>query len=140
MSAALAGGCHCGAVRYVARGEPLAAGHCQCSDCRRLSGTGHTSSVTVRLADLRVTGTPQGYTHATDSGNTLTRYFCGHCGAPLYSVNGTLPDRVNLRASSLDDPSRFHPQSVAWSDSAPAWDVMHPTLPRYPRGRPPPKP
>jgi hypothetical protein len=134
--AGFSGGCHCGAVRYTCSAEPLWAGHCQCSDCRRLSGTGHVSSLAVPLEALRLTGTPRGYTHRADSGNTLTRFFCATCGAPLYSVNSGYPAMAYLRASSLDDPALFKPQTVAWSSSAPAWDYMDPALPHYPKNRP----
>jgi hypothetical protein len=137
--AAFSGGCHCGAIRYACSAEPLAAGHCQCSDCRRLSASGHTSSLAVPLAALHVTGRPTGYTHGTESGNTLTRSFCATCGAPLFSVSSASPDVVNLRASSLDDPTVFKPQGVGWVGSAPAWDFMDPALPRYPGNRPAPR-
>ena len=37
------GGCLCGAVRYRAQGEPRAALHCHCADCRRASGVAFLS-------------------------------------------------------------------------------------------------
>jgi hypothetical protein len=138
--ATFSGGCHCGAVRYTCDAEPLWAGHCQCSDCRRLSGTGHLSSMAVPAASVQLTGAPSGYRHRADSGNELTRSFCGRCGAPIYSTNSGVPGLAFLRASSLDDPGLFKPQAVAWTRSAPAWDHMDPALPRYPGNRPRPKP
>lgn len=131
------GGCHCGAVRYRCDAEPLRAGHCQCADCRRLSGTGHISSLAVPADRVYWTGEPRAYTHQTDSGNPLTRTFCPTCGAPLYSASIREPSLINLRASSLDDPTVFQPTSVAWAGSAADWDVMAPELTRYPGNRPP---
>ena len=37
------GGCACGAIRYEARGDAIAEIHCQCRDCQKRSGTGHSS-------------------------------------------------------------------------------------------------
>ena len=34
----LEGGCYCGAVRYVAAGEPVLRAQCHCRACRRISG------------------------------------------------------------------------------------------------------
>src|SRR5947199_226417 len=33
------GGCLCGVVRYVVRGEPFHVGRCHCADCRKESGS-----------------------------------------------------------------------------------------------------
>lgn len=137
--AEITGGCHCGAIRYACGAEPLAALHCQCSDCRRMSGTGHVSSMALPEQGVRLTGTPTAYRTLSESGNHVTRYFCGTCGAPIYSTNSGVPGLLFLRASSLDDPSLFKPQAVVWTSSAPAWDHMDPALTRYPKGRPRPK-
>ena len=34
----IAGGCHCGAIRYQADGEPITHALCHCTDCRRHAG------------------------------------------------------------------------------------------------------
>jgi len=46
MSDTYSGGCHCGAVRFRIRGKLLAMVDCQCRDCQRRSGTGHSSYLT----------------------------------------------------------------------------------------------
>jgi hypothetical protein len=135
----ITGGCHCGAVRYTCTAEPLGAGHCQCSDCRKLSGTGHNSGLRVPFAAFSVQGAPKGYVTHADSGNELTRYFCGNCGSPVYSRSTGTPDIVVIRAGSLDDPSRFQPQTVIWTSSAVSWDVMDPALKRFDKAAPRPR-
>lgn len=58
---AIIGGCHCGAVRYQAQGEPITHALCHCTDCRRHAGAtmvGWTmykeSAVTVAKGTLKV--------------------------------------------------------------------------------------
>ena len=53
MTSGFSGGCLCGAVRYESSAEPMFAGHCQCTDCRKTSGTGHSSHLAVPRAALR---------------------------------------------------------------------------------------
>ena len=129
---AITGGCHCKAVRYVCNAEPQVAGHCQCTDCRRFSGSGHSSHMLVPEAAVELNGSAKGYAAPADSGNIVTRYFCPACGAPVYSTNSGMPGAMFLRASSLDDPARFRPQMVVWTRSAPAWDHVDPNLPGFP--------
>jgi len=133
MDPIIEGGCHCRAVRYACQSAPIAEGHCQCSDCRIFSGTGHSSHLMAARTAVRITGVAKGYSTRADSGNTVTRYFCATCGAQVYSLNSGYPDAIYLRASSLDDPSRFHPRMVVFTDSAPPWDFVDSALMRFPR-------
>jgi hypothetical protein len=116
------GGCLCGAVRYTCTGEPAMAGHCHCEDCRRSSGSGHSSHLAVPEASVQMTGQVKGYARAADSGNVVTRFFCPECGAPLYSTNAAMPGMMFLRASSLDDLEVFKPQMHVYAARAASWD------------------
>lgn len=138
MTQAFTGRCLCGAVRYSCAGEPMAAGHCHCEDCRRSSGSGHCSHLGVPEASVTLTGETNSYARAADSGNVVTRHFCPTCGAALFSSNSGMPGLMFLRASSLDDPEVFKPQmhvyvarAASWDrrdDSLPAFDVMPPGM------------
>lgn len=139
MAVSITGGCHCGAVRYTCTAEPLSAAHCQCSDCRKLSGSGHNAALRVPARAFSVRGQPKGYVTVADSGNRLERFFCAHCGTPLFSRNSGAPDVVAVRAGSLDDPSWFKPALVIWAASAVSWDFVDPALPKHPKGPPPPR-
>lgn len=132
MSKNFVGGCLCGAVRYEGRAEPMLGGHCHCVDCRKSSGTGHGSHVVMDKAEVSLTGNPVQFDKPADSGNIVSRFFCGVCGGPVYSLNSGMPDMIFLRASSLDDPEIFSPNLVVYTDRAPSWDVMDKALPSFP--------
>lgn len=128
MSAGFSGGCLCGAVRYEATGEPQFAGHCQCIDCRKSSGSGHCSHIAMLESEVTVTGETRTFDAPADSGNTVGRAFCPNCGSAIFSVNSGWPGMVMLRASSLDDPEVFKPTVVVYTKRGPSWDTLDPGL------------
>jgi len=131
MSDNFSGGCLCGAVRYEATAKPKFGGHCHCVDCRKSSGSGHCSHVVMEQDDVAVTGEPVAYERPADSGNMVSRCFCGTCGAAVYSLNSSMPGNIFLRASSLDDPEVFSPNMIVYASRAPSWDVMDQKLPSF---------
>ena len=130
---AYTGGCACGAIRYEIGAEPVMAGHCQCRDCQRDSGTGHASHMAFPRAAARLSGRATVWEKAADSGNVVGRAFCPTCGAPVYSTNGAMPELLFIRAASLDDPGRYEPKLVVWAKSGYAWDHTDPALPKFER-------
>lgn len=127
----IAGGCLCGAVRFVGRSPVQLAGHCHCIDCRRSSGTGHSTHAVVPDDTLTVTGRVTFYESIADSGNHVSRGFCGTCGSPLLSRNSAIPGMAFLRASAFDDPDLVRPQMTVYASRAPSWDKVDPTLPAF---------
>ncbi len=133
------GGCLCGAVRYELAGEPQFSLQCHCRDCQKSSGTAYVAAMRVPSSGFRVTqGTPKRYVAKADSGNEVTRLFCGDCGSPIYIQVSTRPDIVGLRVGTLDDPSEFKPEADIFVKSAQPWEHLNPDLPRhdtYPDGK-----
>ena len=124
------GGCLCGAVRY--RGtEQKGAGHCYCDDCRKSSGTGHSTHMTVPKSTISVSGEVRFFEKPADSGHIVARGFCPNCGSVLYTKNSATPDLIILRASSLDDPEAVTPEMVVYAKRALSWDKPDPALPAY---------
>jgi len=131
MTVLFTGGCLCGSVRYTCNAEPAASGHCQCNDCRRTSGTGHSSHLAVPDNAVANTGEVTVYERRADSGNLVRRAFCPTCGSPIYSTNSGMPGLVFLRASSLDDLEVFKPRLVVYTMRAASWDFVDPKLPGF---------
>jgi hypothetical protein len=134
MSQAFTGGCACGAIRYAIQDEPLVMIDCQCRDCQRKSGTGHGSY--LAFADRTRVALEGQATHwdlVGDSGNVKTRAFCPTCGSPVYLTSRAKPAMFTIHAASLDDPSRYRPQAVAYVVSGHDWDHLDPAVPKFDR-------
>ena len=126
------GGCLCGAVRYVADGEPLNSGICHCETCRRVASAPRLPFVGVRAWAFRLTlGTPVDY--ASSPG--VTSSFCGRCGSPLTYRRADLPDELDVMTVSLDDPAAVPPTFHVWTSEALGWDHLAGDLPAHPRSR-----
>lgn len=121
----LTGGCACGAVQYRAETVKFVFA-CGCRACQHETGTGHATLVGVLRSDFALSGTPATWTRKGDSGETVTRAFCGTCGSPLWGAPDRAPLLYMLSAGSLDDPGRILPKRVLYRDDAPAWDLLPP--------------
>ena len=122
-----AGACLCGAVRYRITAEPGPSRICWCKDCQRISSNGTVNAIFPTEA-IEISGTPGRYDKTADSGNTVTRRFCGHCGSQLFSDSTGRPGLTVVRVGTLDDPSRIRPTSNIWTASAPTWACLDPSL------------
>jgi hypothetical protein len=127
----ISGGCRCGAVRYDLQAEPLTVRQCWCRDCQYWACGSATLNLVVRRDALQVRGTTSHYESLADSGRHMRRSFCGVCGTQLFSEARENSETQVVRAGTLDDASRFPPQSIIWTASAPAWASFDPALPTF---------
>ncbi len=130
-----AGGCLCGAVRYVATEAPSFVYYCHCVDCRKAAGTAFHVGMVVPAASVNWTGTPREYAKTAESGRDIVRGFCGDCGGQLYSNVSYDPALVSLKAGTLDDPSPVRPATEIWARSKVDWADLPGDLQSFPRGR-----
>ena len=134
MTRVYAGGCACGALRYETSSEPIVEIHCQCRDCQKRSGTGHSSYLTfAKRAEMTITGEAKEWRVAGDSGNEKIHAFCPVCGTPVYLLFVAMPDLIAVHAGSLDEPGRFVPQVLTYRVRGLAWDTIDPSLPAFER-------
>jgi hypothetical protein len=122
------GGCLCGALRYEARGEPTASGHCYCDDCRRASGSGFIPFMVFPSGALAVRGEARQYRSPAVSGRVAVRNFCPECGGLVFG--GVLGESASFTvyAGSLDEPARFAPRLAIFVAARPGWAPVPPGL------------
>lgn len=104
------GGCCCGALRYVAEGEPLMKAQCHCRECQYYTGGPAALVMTMPLAGFRYTkGEPSHYKSADAS--AATRDFCPACGT--HTVSRPDAPVVVVKIGTLDDPTQFGAPEMA---------------------------
>lgn len=128
----LRGHCLCGAVRFEVDRAASPVGHCHCSKCRRVSGTGACAIFWVGGEDLRFTAGQEGIRRFAfpDGWGTC---FCGTCGSPLprRSADGKT---YYVPAGLLDGPSGLQAAVHIHVDSKADWEQIHGPLPQFRAG------
>ena len=131
MNMPYTGGCACGEIRYEVAGEPITMNYCQCRQCQRDSGTGHGAHLTFFGAPVSIGGHAAQWQVTGEEGTRKNRHFCPTCGAPVYMSFPDIPELFVASAASLDEPSRFKPQHVMWTEAGHAWDHLDTGLQRF---------
>ena len=108
----LEGGCYCGAVRYVAEGEPMMKGQCHCRECQYISGGAPNLFMLMPADGLKYTkGEPKQFSRS-DLEKPVTREFCAECGTHLTTRPRVVP-AVVIKVGTLDDPTLFGSPKMA---------------------------
>lgn len=126
------GRCLCGAVTLSIDGEPITTRMCWCRDCQRWAAGNATVNVVFPADAISTTGEVSWFASTAESGNAMRRGFCPACGTPVFSMAEARPHLMIVRAGVLDDPDRFAPESIIWTESAPDWAVLDHALPHEP--------
>ena len=127
----LAGGCHCGAIRYEVEGEPLTHALCHCSDCRRHAGAPVVAWTMYPEASLKVT---KGTSKVYESSRLGRRHFCGDCGTGLFYYNAEmLPGIVDVQSATYDAPEAVPARAHIQVAERISWMERAHELPQYPR-------
>lgn len=102
----LEGGCYCGAVRYVADGDPVMKAQCHCRECQYMTGGSPNMFIAMPIEGFALTqGEPKSFTRS-DIERPVTRAFCPTCGTHLTTRAQGFP-AVIVKVGTLDDPAQF---------------------------------
>ncbi len=96
----VAGGCHCGAVRYRAKVESLTALKCNCSICK-MKGFVH---VIVAASSFELLSGANVLTSYRFNTGVADHLFCARCGVQSYYRPRSHPDSWSLNLQCLDQP------------------------------------
>lgn len=128
-SQALRGSCLCGAVRYEIRGPLGAMSHCHCAMCRKAHGAAFGTYARVQRSDfVLVTGADSIRTYR--SSETVTRTFCGTCGATLQWITDERPEALDIAIGTLDDDPGVRPGLHIFAASKAPWFEITDALPQ----------
>jgi len=132
----LTGRCSCGSVRYSISEPPIRGFQCQCRDCQRDTGTGHSSVFVFPRNALSVTGEVREIARTADGGAVKRKGFCPNCGSPIYNKPDEKPEFVGIYVGTLDDASTFKPAVALFCSRGYAWDHLDPEIPKLPEWHP----
>jgi hypothetical protein len=124
----LKGNCMCGAVRYEIKAEPQLSFICQCRDCQKITGSGHSAEFAVPIEAVSISGELKHYKIESARGSTVNSYFCPICGNPVYKKTSGYSGLFFFHAATLEKPELFQPQQVFWASSSQPWDCVDPKL------------
>lgn len=128
MTPSHAGGCLCGAVRYLVVGEPVSSVICHCTSCRRASGAPTVAWLTFsrKCFDI-LAGKPVSF-HSSPG---VVRQFCGVCGSALTYENAGSPGTIDVTTGTLDEPDEFPPTAEVWLEDRLHWQPTDQNLGQY---------
>ena len=111
------GGCLCGAVRFVATGQPMGTAWCHCQSCRKHSGA--PVSVFVAFKRNAYTVTKGEITKFNSSPGRL-RGFCARCGSTL-TCEGESSSEMHIHIGAFDEAARFEPTRHIFPEERLPW-------------------
>ncbi len=128
--------CACGAVTLSARGPVLSMLLCACLDCRKASGTAHSTVTIMQEKSVAISGETKGFARTANSGATITRHFCPQCGTPLFARSSRASELIMIATGIFDNPDWFAPNQLIFARSQLDWDHVPDGIAQYETYRP----
>lgn len=124
MKTPFQGSCLCGAVTFKGATDPSFVSHCCCQDCRKTSGTGHSTDFGVTWDEIEIEGSLSKFSNLADSNNTITRHFCPVCGSKIATTNSAYPNEAAINIATIDTPGAFQPDTIHYASNRISWDYV----------------
>ncbi len=113
------GACHCGEIRYGLGSEILNVVNCHCDFCRSHSGAAFSTYAALPYRSLKITkGRENLSCYEKEEGK---KYFCSHCGTPIFNVNRKYPGACMVYFGTLDNSRDISPAINVWCESKLEW-------------------
>ena len=118
-------------MRFEISGPLPAIQICHCGQCRKAQGSAFAAALPVRAEAVRF-GSGREVIREYESSPGKFRAFCTNCGSPIYSRRPDTPDRLRLRAGTVDAPVDARPVAHFHTASKADWFEITDTLPQVP--------
>lgn len=123
------GSCLCQSVTFEIRGDLTAVGHCHCSKCRKVSGTGSNAVAYAAPEHLAwISGEKHIRKFRLPDGWSST--FCANCGSPLPQTHPEQPI-CYVPAGVLDDDPGPEVMGHIYVGSKASWDTICDDAPQF---------
>ena len=103
------GSCLCGSVNYKSNSDPLVIQNCHCDQCRKATGSVYLTNLFIKEENFEITGEVNNYTHLSDAGNNMKKYFCPKCGSQVFGKNSGRPGIITIRAGTVNEKDIIKP-------------------------------
>ena len=103
------GSCLCGSVNYKSNSDPLVIQNCHCDQCRKATGSVYLTNLFIKEENFEITGEVNNYTHLSDAGNNMTKYFCPKCGSQVFGKNSGRPGIITIRSGTVNEKDIIKP-------------------------------
>ena len=103
------GSCLCGSVKYKSNSDPLVIQNCHCDQCRKATGSVYLTNLFIKEENFEISGEVNSYTHLSDAGNNMTKYFCPKCGSQVFGKNSGRPAIITIRAGTVNEKDIIKP-------------------------------
>jgi len=122
------GGCLCGVVRYRVVSDPMLAGVCHCTRCKRMSGSAFSVPAYFDEKVVQITsGVLKTYEcRSNESNRWIKSEFCPNCGTTVTWTAELLPGGRGIAVGTFDDPNWIKPLIHGYTRSALHWMVFPP--------------
>jgi hypothetical protein len=117
------GGCVCGDVKIVAKGQPDRVGICHCFECRKHHGALFYAAAIFPENLVSIVGVTHHYND---------RHFCPRCGSSVFARSGA---EIEVHLGTLDETDQFVPGYESWTIRRESWLPNFPGVRRYLRDR-----
>ena len=97
-TAALAGSCACGRIRYIGSQVPTSMTNCHCRQCQKRAGAPYLTWAGLKRTSLTWNSPPKLF----KSSEMAERTFCHDCGSSMTMQYYCQPERLDIAAGTVD--------------------------------------
>ena len=112
------GRCQCGKISYqFDHDDVISAHHCHCKDCRKTTESVFGKNLFFSENNVEINDKLSSFKHISDSGSTMTKFFCPCCGSLIFEKNSSKENVISIRAGTIDQINKIKPTINNFMDS-----------------------